>query len=519
MRRLAFCAALILAAVLALAPGPARAVNSNPSNVIQVWPPGTIAYIPCGASINSYTASVANGGNGVYGSGNGVIFQLAGAPDRQCVYAGQTFHTQSGETIQGDCSSTIGKNTILDGGDGAPAAGVHVLTFGGPVAYGGDATTGVTIQCLTIQNYGGAKQCTPASLSGCGAASGAPACVSTPPYCENWSSQIGPWNGWVLQNLTIRDSGGNGLGLNGSSTVRNSLITENYHSGFACQTAWPGNDGGPIQIVGNEISFNNQRSDNPANDVGDKCTNSVAGGSTQTIEEFYNYVHDNYSNGLWCDGACSPNYLVEWNTIVHNQGQGIRCEVTGVVATVTQGCVIAHNVLINQVTAQQTGALAVACSNAPACKVEDNLVIVQGTGSGIDVDATCRNDNQPNPNGAFVERNAVSFAATTKTLPYSLGNFGLEGLYDNTHGSWGANSCSTTSTPPTPAVTNFISNTFAYNAYFSPAVANQHWIWGANDTWCSLSQLQGGTCSSSVPYSVPANSVEVDSTIAAGALN
>lgn len=500
-----------LTALFCLALG-ARPVGAANPNVNTIWPPGTIAYIPCGASINSYTASVANGGNGTYGNGSGVTFQLAGSPDRPCVYAGQTFHTQSNETIQGDCSSSLGRNTILNGGDGAPSAGVHLLTFGGPTAFGGDGSTGVTIQCLTIMNYGGAKQCTPASLSGCGAASGAPACTATPPYCENWSSELDPWNGWVLQNLTLRDSGGDGVILVGSSTLRNSLVTGNFHSGVACQTGWTSNDGGPIQIIGNEISFNNQRNDNIFLDVGDKCSyRADLAGANQTISAIYNYVHDNYSPGLWCDGECSPNYLVEWNTIIHNQGQGIRCEVSN-------GCVIAHNVLVSMATTQQSGNLAIACSNAPNCQVHDNMIMVPNGGSGIDVDAICRNDNQPNPNGAIIQRNTVAFAAASPTPPYSIGNLGLQGLYDNTHGSWGANICGTT-TPPTPVVSSFTSNIFLQNHYFSPALADQHWIWGSNDTWCSLAQLQGGTCSSaSVPYTIPANTIEPNSVVNAGTI-
>src|SRR5215472_2870178 len=72
-------------------------VSGRGPNVGQVSPPGTIAYIPCGASINAFTASVANGGNGVYGSGSGVVFQLAGSRDKPCTYTGQaTIHTQSG---------------------------------------------------------------------------------------------------------------------------------------------------------------------------------------------------------------------------------------------------------------------------------------------------------------------------------------------------------------------------------------------------------------------------------------
>ena len=48
-------------------------------------------------------------------------------------------------------------------------------------------------------------------------------------------------------------------------------------------------------------------------------------------------------------------------------------------------------------------------------------------------------------------------------------------------------------------------------------VTDTHWIWGSNDSWCTLAQLQGGQCSEAGgAYTIPAGQVETGSTITAG---
>lgn len=69
----------------------------------------TVVSITCDVSINA--AISANGAH--------VTYQLAGSAASPCTYLGQTFHMVDDITIQGDCSSSSGANTILDGGNGS----------------------------------------------------------------------------------------------------------------------------------------------------------------------------------------------------------------------------------------------------------------------------------------------------------------------------------------------------------------------------------------------------------------
>src|SRR5438067_12065833 len=111
-----FIAPAIITAGVMLFAVPARAQTVN---------------VPCGASINAAIAA----------NPAGTTFNLAA----NCTYSGQTFSTKNNITLKGAGAGS----TILDGGSTAAFA-----TNGMPAAItGGDGTTGVTIDSMTIQNY------------------------------------------------------------------------------------------------------------------------------------------------------------------------------------------------------------------------------------------------------------------------------------------------------------------------------------------------------------------------------
>jgi hypothetical protein len=181
---------LWLATLLVLSLGAAN--PAQPAGVgSRETTPRSVVSIECNAGIDA--AILANGPH--------LTYQLAGSAGKPCTYSRQTFHTVSDITIQGDCSSPTGANTILDGGNGPPGGPLTILTNGAPPSDGGsDNSTKVTIQCLTIENYGGSKTCPGA---GC----------TYNDNAENDYQQLTTWDGWVLRRCTLQLSGGYGAQL------------------------------------------------------------------------------------------------------------------------------------------------------------------------------------------------------------------------------------------------------------------------------------------------------------------
>jgi parallel beta-helix repeat protein len=384
--------------------------------------------------------------------------------------------------IQGDCSSLVGANTILDGGEQDGTATANPLTQGNL-----DLTTNVTLKCITVQNYGGGHA-SGAGFGDCGS-----------PANENWCAQIATYDGWLITRSTLASSGGWGAQICGAGSITNSLVANNYHGGINAQGCGlvPGTttSGAGQYMQGNEISNNNLRGDSIYDDAG-----GTKNEANQPLFIRYNYVHDNQANGIWCDIHCD-NAQIVGNTVLNNAGQGIRYEIS------TNGA-ISHNVLSGNAQA------AIACSNSQNCMIFSNNISVPAVSgsAGLDVDAACRSDS-PSPNGSQVYGNVVTFASPGVGPPYAANSSGINGLYDNTGGSWGANACPAGQ----PYVASLTSNLFTNNVYYSPAITDLHWLWGSNDTWCALDQLQNGQCSSgSAFYAIPAGKVETGSTIQVG---
>jgi hypothetical protein len=453
---LALCAALVAAA-------PAEAAGPN---VGTVWPPAAIIYVPCGANLSNYI-----GGS----SPAGTFYQLAGSADRPCTYGGgQQFHTASSITVSGDCSSSTGANTIIDGGNGSNLT----VTNGNA-----DGTTAVVIMCLTVQNYGGSANCITGAKNGCG--------TGGAPSTENWSAAIEGWNGWVFRAATFRGAGGYGVLLAGSASLVSSLVTENYHAGVGCQTALTGADGGPITIVGNEVSFNNVRNDSRTADAaGVRCIKNGAG-PAQGVAVLDDYVHDNYAIGVWCAAQCSPMFTAQGNTILHNSGEGIRHEVS-------YGGDISGNVLqANDYPDYAAGAGQIALLNSGGVAAHDNnLTVAASWGAAIVAVDTNRGSLAGNAYGNTVSGNTVTF----------LGAGGASGWNDQCNFGGGCG---------TGYAASYGANSWKSNSYYSPGgAADQHFEWsagGANSTLCTLAQAQAGSGCSGVGAAT-----EAGSTIAVG---
>lgn len=393
-------------------------------------------FIPCGANVNSYTSSYPAG----------TTFQLAGTAASPCTYSGQTFHTRNNDTIQGDCSSGIGANTIFDGG-GTSA----LLTSGIPAANGGDNTSGVVLQCLTIQNYGGSKSAT-----------------------TNDTPQLNTWNQWVVQNCTLQMSGGWGINMFGSSVLRNCVVGGNFQGGIGIGTELLGYDGLALAVVGNAILSNNLRHDNPNFDgsgLKGSQVNPADPGTPQGVQVLNNYVNNNYGMGIWCDYQ-SQDWIIQGNTVNGNFGNGILFE------TCNSGD-ISHNVVNNN------GWSCIFVNSGSNATVHENNCLVSTTQSiGIMLQASCRADAQVEKSNYFY-LNTVSFLDGPTTSPYEY----TDGFDDETGATWGTNRCPSYPTPP-----SLTANTMYNNTYYLTSLNEPHWIWGNNwpDQSLRAIQLFGG---------------------------
>ena len=117
--------------------------------------------------------------------------------------------------------------------------------------------------------------------------------------------------GWTFVNDTFQFNNCTGLALGNGGHVLGGHYNDNLHSGIS--------SGGNAIIEEAEIARNNARHDDIDNDA--------AGfkGCTSNNHLLNNYVHDNFAMGLWGDCGNS-GWVIEGNTIVGNQGNGIQYE-------------------------------------------------------------------------------------------------------------------------------------------------------------------------------------------------
>jgi hypothetical protein len=373
--------------------------------------------IPCGTSIDAAIAS----------NPPGTVFQLAA----NCTYSGQTFRTKDKIQLIGAGAGS----TILDGGHANIA-----MTNGAP-PYGGDGTTGVIIDGVTIQNYG-------------------------PDTRENTSSQFYTWNGWIVRNSTITGGGGAGINLLGSATLMNSLITGNREIGITGDLSLAGALS-PTTINGNEITNNNTRLDNPDNSA--SGVKMVGQGAAVVVTN--NYVHDNLGTGLWWDIGVA-GATIQGNTVIHNSYHGIMWEISSGPADIS-GNVVNDNGWDPRMPTQGHQIFISSAANA---NVHDNNIRVPAAISGWSPNGIRLNaDNRPDA----VLENGNTFSNNTVTF---LGPSGYQGFANN-------NSVSVTRTS---------SNN---NSFYVVNTGDLHWFWNTGITalgWTSYKSSSGQDANSTL---------------------
>jgi parallel beta-helix repeat protein len=332
-----------------------------------------------------------------------------------CLPAGiwhqQAFQTKDYDVFIGD----DGGGTILDG-DGTSGGGWVGVTDGAA-----DGTTGVELHNITVQNY-----------------------VS--------ATAINTGSNWMIYNVTSQYiSGYNGtdygIGLvigGPNTTVSGGHFLNNAHGGIE-----GGHDGTIIQ--GAEIAYNNTRGDDPDHDPGGI---KVCGGNDNQI--INNYVHDNYSFGIWSDCG-NTGWVIDGNTVANNMCSGIQFEVS-------DGGAISNNIVNdNGVGCGFRGGIQIGQSSGDTDVHGNNVRVPVGAAFGIFMQAEPRSDAQTTAKNV-IHDNTVTF----------MDSGGLEGFNDDGG----------------PVGSGNLSN----NNTFCVANANDaHWIWGSGFTPLDWSTYSGQT--------------------------
>lgn len=278
---------------------------------------------------------------------------------------GVQFHTSAGTVVEGDCTSPEGATTIFDGGS----------TTGQITSGYADAISGVTLKCLTVQNYG-------YSGTACHAASGS----------ANETPEANFWTGWLVANTTWQDSCGVAFTAWSTATVYQSHITANAYAGAFLQiggkSGATSSTAGSLSLVGDEFDRNSNLTTGSTctilSDCGAfKAVQSGQGGAQQSIIVTALYSHDNTGPsddgaGAWCDVGSTIGYLcqIEGGTIIDNGGDGIRDETNS--AAGAQG-VFRSNVLYgNEITGTVVGEAQLIADCATNLNIDNNFVGAAG---------------------------------------------------------------------------------------------------------------------------------------------
>jgi hypothetical protein len=211
-----------------------------PATVGPRAPVGQQGNISC---IGTQIAAGANIQAAVNAAGTGTTFCLGAG-----TFSGQSVTPKSGDTFIG----VVG--TILDGG------GTTTHAFAST-----SSNPNVTVQNLIVQNYVGGSQVV--AIDGQNA------------------------TGWKILNNEVRMNDGDGVAVAGGGLVQYNYCHHNL------ELCYGSNPGSGIQILDNEIAFNNYTNKYD-------CNNQCGGGklwSTTGAVVSYNYTHDNHGPGFWDD--------------------------------------------------------------------------------------------------------------------------------------------------------------------------------------------------------------------------
>jgi Right handed beta helix region len=144
---------------------------------------------------------------------------------------------------------------------------------------------------------------------------------------------------WTMQYNTVSNNGGAGIFVGAGNVASYNCLKDNSQYGFQAYGA----DGGESNIVldHNEIVGNNT-GDWESKIDGCGCTGGGKFWDVRNVRVTNNYVHDNFSVGLWAD-TNDNNFLFEGNWIENNDGHAIFWEISYNAAI--RNNVIRHNLV------------------------------------------------------------------------------------------------------------------------------------------------------------------------------
>lgn len=214
--------------------------------------------------------------------------------------AGKTFWFAPGiHTLGKDPLNQIkpASNSSFIGAPGAIIDGQGINRY----AFNGNATN-VTIQYLTIQNFGG-----PGSNKNEGVVN------------HNGAT------GWVISHNTIQHNGGAGVFVGSKNRVSYNCLNANGQYGFSMHKPTSG-ELHDITLDHNEIVGNNT-DDWETRTPGCGCTGGGKFWDAHDVQVINNYVHHNKGVGLWAD-TNNYNFLIQGNWIEGNDRQAIFYEIS-----------------------------------------------------------------------------------------------------------------------------------------------------------------------------------------------
>jgi hypothetical protein len=229
------------------------------------------------------------------GDNEGVTFTTAGAT----YWFEPGTHTlnpsQYASIVPGDDATFVGApGAVLDG------KGVNSYAFQGNA-------TGVTVEYLTVQDFGAGSSAT------------------TPSGDDNNQGVVNhdAGHGWTIRNDTIQYNAGAGVFVGTGDVVEDDCLTQNGQYGFS---AYEPGDVSDVTITGNEISGNDTY-DWESHVDGCGCTGGGKFWRTNGATFTGNYVHDNHSVGLWAD-TDNTAFDIEGNYFASNYAEAIIYEIS-----------------------------------------------------------------------------------------------------------------------------------------------------------------------------------------------
>ncbi len=278
-----------------------QALQFKSGTTTDPWP-GPNNFSVCGNSSILDGPSTAPFGAVIISPVTNLASAVASAPSGTTFYLTTGTHTlPTGPVVVKTSDKFIGApGAVIDGQFQANIGSQSIAFKGG--------SSGVTIQYLTISNFGQAdgKMVSMVNQTAINYSQGA---------------------NWTISNNTISHNGGSGVWVTNSSKLQNNCIEQNEQTGVAVPST-----GSSIQIHGAVIENNDIRNNNPSSSIESLgvCTGCAGGvkiwNSKGTIVRDNN-VSGNNGAGIWVDNN-NIDTLVESNVVKDNLKNGIYIEIS-----------------------------------------------------------------------------------------------------------------------------------------------------------------------------------------------